>query len=398
MDDGRRSQTEHVSSPGGRLLTHANIFRYRRSQFSQANLDHHVRSERRGYREYRVQFPSAAPSGVERNDRVHLDFFEPTTPPPYPLALYLHGWKVNRPLPQRHLCKALAKSGFGTMLMTLPYHGERTPRGERGGERGGERFLHIGLGALLRTFHQAVVDARRSIDWARWSPRVANDAAPVLLLGESMGSIFANIVGGVDHRIGRLVLLISGGNLIRIVARGRFLHPLRNSLAEHGYGPDQYSRDALRFDAHLERLGLAPPPALRADWPPSAADPDGTHGVQLSRHAPGRGPVSVGNRTGIALRRSFFHADPLSHAPTNRQRPCLMVNARYDLVIPSQCTLELWVALGRPPIRWLHSHHSTLMLRLRTLSSAICGFATAPLDGDDARTNHRGVLTGASVE
>ena len=54
--------------------------------------------------------------------------------------------------------------------------------------------------------------------------------------------------------------------------------------------------------------------------------------------------------------------DPCSYGECLRGRKILMINARYDEVIPRACTDKLWEAFGRPPIEWYNSGHYTAML------------------------------------
>ncbi len=51
--------------------------------------------------------------------------------------------------------------------------------------------------------------------------------------------------------------------------------------------------------------------------------------------------------------------DPLTFAHLIKQRKVLMINARFDPVIPRKSTMKLWHALGEPPIIWLPSTHIT---------------------------------------
>jgi hypothetical protein len=53
--------------------------------------------------------------------------------------------------------------------------------------------------------------------------------------------------------------------------------------------------------------------------------------------------------------------DPVTYAASLRGRRVLMLNARYDEVIPPACTLSLWRALGEPEIVWLDAGHYSAM-------------------------------------
>jgi dienelactone hydrolase len=49
--------------------------------------------------------------------------------------------------------------------------------------------------------------------------------------------------------------------------------------------------------------------------------------------------------------------DPLYFADRNRPRHVLMIQAARDLLIPPRNAVELWEALGRPPIQWIDTNH-----------------------------------------
>jgi hypothetical protein len=55
-----------------------------------------------------------------------------------------------------------------------------------------------------------------------------------------------------------------------------------------------------------------------------------------------------------------------------------MLNARYDRLVPLHFTLELWRALGEPPIRWLSAGHITAFLFRQTIAGEILGAMGLP--------------------
>ncbi len=59
--------------------------------------------------------------------------------------------------------------------------------------------------------------------------------------------------------------------------------------------------------------------------------------------------------------------NPSRYAARVRARRILMVNARYDQVVPRRFTDELWQALGQPAIRWLAAGHITAFLFRRVI-------------------------------
>jgi dienelactone hydrolase len=51
-----------------------------------------------------------------------------------------------------------------------------------------------------------------------------------------------------------------------------------------------------------------------------------------------------------------------AYAARVKARRIVMINGRYDAVVPTRFTHELWQALGQPPIRWLAAGHITAFL------------------------------------
>jgi len=63
--------------------------------------------------------------------------------------------------------------------------------------------------------------------------------------------------------------------------------------------------------------------------------------------------------------------NPTSYAGRSQAHRLLMLNARYDLLLPRKFTEELWQTHGQPPIRWLPAGHRTAFLFGRTLVEEI---------------------------
>jgi dienelactone hydrolase len=56
------------------------------------------------------------------------------------------------------------------------------------------------------------------------------------------------------------------------------------------------------------------------------------------------------------------NVDPITYAMRNRPRHVLMVEAARDMLVPPRSAMELWKALGRPPIQWMDVNHFGLLL------------------------------------
>jgi dienelactone hydrolase len=78
------------------------------------------------------------------------------------------------------------------------------------------------------------------------------------------------------------------------------------------------------------------------------------------------GGITLGRLTGL-----WSVGNPSRYAARVRARRILMVNARYDQVVPRRFTDELWQALGKPAIRWLAAGHITAFLFRRVIVDEI---------------------------
>ena len=65
-----------------------------------------------------------------------------------------------------------------------------------------------------------------------------------------------------------------------------------------------------------------------------------------------------------ALQQKVKEVDPLTYAQNVNPRGVLMVNARRDTIVPPDCTLELWEAMGKPQILWYDTDHVQMLAYL----------------------------------
>lgn len=174
------------------------------------------------------------------------------------------------------------------------------------------------------TMRQAVLDTMRLIDWLKSLPQVASDRLGIV--GISLGAIVGALVLAVEDRLGAGVLVLGGANLAHVLWRSPLTLGVRSEL--RGKGVDY---DALRTQlSSVEPLNL-----LRGQY---------------------------GDRV-------------------------LMINGRYDLVIPREDALALRRALGEGPILWLNTGHYGPALVRPALFSLVGRFLSARLqDGSEPFT------------
>jgi hypothetical protein len=140
-----------------------------------------------------VQFPSAIQTPDVANNTVTLRVFRPKARPGAPTrgVLVLPQWNAQ---PDAHvgLCRLLASLGLTAVRLSLPYHDARRPAFlERA-----DYIVSANLGRTLEVNRQAVLDARRAVDWLS---RQGIDR--IGILGTSLGSCLAMLTMAHDERI-----------------------------------------------------------------------------------------------------------------------------------------------------------------------------------------------------
>lgn len=238
-------------------------------------------ADRATYREYQVAFASPEPSGYEVNDTVWARYFVPRGRGPFPAVLVLHSLGTDRAEREQQFCHKLLQQEIASLVPWLPFHGPRAPEGCSGGRW----LISPDLERTTRSLHQAIADARASVEWLAARPEI--DATHLGLVGLSLGAVLAVPVMGQEPRLQAGVLLLGGGDLVKLFRKSLLLGGLRLAWQEQGLTPEE----------------------LRARWK---------------------------------------EIEPLNFAAAVRGRALLMINGRYDSVIPADCSNALWEALGRP--------------------------------------------------
>ena len=171
----------------------------------------------------------------------------------------------------------------------------------------------------VENYRISVIDVRQVIDWV--GTRAEINKEQIAVIGISFGGFISAIAMGIDKRIKASVLLVTAGNLEKIVWLSKALPK------EWGY-----SRTEAEFNSRQSRY------AKYLD----EVDEKGFENVS---------PTEKG-----------FLNDPMTFAYYLRKRPILMINGLWDEVIPKQCALDFWEACDKPAIIWFPSGHATIWL------------------------------------
>lgn len=184
----------------------------------------------------------------------------------------------------------------------------------------GELMIVPDISRMRQSMRQAVLDTRRLIDWLQEHPQVSADR--VGLIGISLGAIVGALVLGVEHRIQAGVLVLGGGNLAHILWRSPLTMNIRADLRQLGYN---YER----------------------------------------------------------LKQEVSAEEPLTYLRRQYGERVLMINGRYDLVIPREDASALRDALGEGPILWLNTGHYAPALVKDALFDLIERFLSSRLKQDE---------------
>ena len=147
--------------------------------------------ERRGHE---LRFPSALETPYEVNNTVVARIFEPapsSTPRPRRAVLVLPQWNADS---GGHvgLCQLFARFGLTAVRLSLPYHDERRPADLSRAEF----IVSSNIGRTLHANRQAVLDAKRVVDWL-----ARQGFERIGIMGTSLGSCLAMLTMAHDKRI-----------------------------------------------------------------------------------------------------------------------------------------------------------------------------------------------------
>lgn len=265
------------------------------------------------WRHYTVDFPAAFPTRYKEHHTARGEYFQPEGADMAPLLIMLHGVGDHSVVPCRFLARNLARQGIASLILYLSVHSSRMPEVVR------KAMPYLGADEWFEIYRTSVIEVRQVADWACSHPEI--DEGRLAVFGISFGGFISAITMGVDERIGAGIFLVSGGNSGRIAQKARsgiVRRNYRSSEAEYRENQDIYAR----YLAEVAESGF------EDVVPPT----------------------------------SNFLIDPLTYAHRLRQRPVLMINAKWDAFIPREATEDFWQRCGQPEIVWLAGGHASIWL------------------------------------
>jgi len=292
------------------ILDIMNPYEYATDDF-QFNLQ--LKKENTAWRHYLVDFPAAFTTRHKEHHTVRGEYFQPKETDRAPLVIMLHGVGDHSVAPCKSLARNLAKQGVASMVLYMVVHSRRRPKMMQ------KSLIQLDADEWFEMYQTSVIEVRQVVDWAYKNVKI--DEERIAVFGISFGGLVSSIAMGVDERIQAGIFFVSGGNSGKIAQKSRagmVRRNYRSSEAEYKESQDTYA-------SYLTEV------------------------------------VENGFEN-VVPPNSNFLIDPMTFAHYLRQRPVLMINARWDVFIPREATEDLWRQCGQPEIVWFTAGHTSIWL------------------------------------
>ncbi|MGL4551584.1 MAG: alpha/beta hydrolase family protein [Gemmataceae bacterium] len=239
-----------------------------------------------------LRFPSPVTTRHAENNTVHAEYYRPAGPGPFPAVIVLDITGGNQ-MVSRHIANHLARHGVGGLFVQMAYYGPRKPPGSK------LKLMTSDIKHTTAAVTQTVLDLRVAAAWLASRPEVDPDRLGIT--GTSLGSFVAALTGEMEPRLGRVCVLLGGGNFVDGYAGHPLVAPFATAMELVGY-----RRDGIR--------DLIAP------------------------------------------------IDPITCAANLKKRKLLILAAERDEIVPPSMARMLWEASGRQKIVWYDAGHYTAAL------------------------------------
>lgn len=193
--------------------------------------------------EYELSFPSAMTTEHAENDRVPLRVFMPADRlGPVPSVILLHYWGATDSGREVAMADQLNRRGIAAVVVVMPYHMARTPKGTRSGELA----IQPDPAKLVVTMAQGIWDVRRTIDWIVSNREL--DAHRIGIAGTSLGAIVSSLAFGIEPRISAACFLLGGVDLAHILWNSSRVVGEREALRRRGYTEERMRQELTEIE------------------------------------------------------------------------------------------------------------------------------------------------------
>lgn len=187
---------------------------------------------------YEMSFPSPLTTSFPENNTVRLKVFIPTdVRGPVPSVVILHYWGATDIELESAMAREMNNLGVAGIVMVLPYHLSRTPKGSRSGEMA----LQPDTLELFKVMKQSILDLRRTADWIQSRPEF--DRNKIGLAGTSLGGIVASLGYGIEPRFTCGSFVLAGANLSKILWNSSKVVAQRDVLRRKGYTEERLKNE-----------------------------------------------------------------------------------------------------------------------------------------------------------
>ena len=174
------------------------VSKYRRARGDRAVVAREFTTAYRAYPGIEHEPEDEAPS----NDRLLVEHWTREPKRSRATVVALHGFTMGYPRMDAFamFAAALFEHGFDVALVTLPFHGPRTPKSAR---FSGERFAVPHVARLNEAVRQAIYEVQLLVTWLR-----ARNGAPVGLLGLSLGGYLSALMAGLTSALDFVIPMV----------------------------------------------------------------------------------------------------------------------------------------------------------------------------------------------
>jgi len=292
-----------------------------------------------------ISYNSPFRTNIKENDRVYSELLLSNEQNPNnEFIILVHGFgiKEGKLKNYRYFIDNALKNKISCAVIDLPYHLHRAPSGESIGKR----LIQGSEIDVLKYFHQAVVDIKKLIDIIFEIFPVRN----ISICGVSLGSIVSILTKAWDDRIDKGIFLLSGGNwnkvysnsIVRFIFRGNYLE--KNKITRK-----ELEKKYLNLPIFINKY---------KEINPNHIDIELNYYPELKELNPEK----------------WFLYDTLTFAHKIKPKDVLMINSKYDFLIPKESTLQLWRELGKPEIHWVNNLHTTKLFKSKRVLEIINDF------------------------
>ena len=273
------------------------------------------------YTIFNMTYPTPVEKSIAGQDTVHALYYLPNsiksgkTAEKSSAVICMHILGGDQGLTQL-ICSYLASLGIPALMPYMPGYG---PRNKNGWKRKMEASASAPF-SVLRAVDQGTSEISRAYDILASRPEV--DKNMISLEGISLGAMFTTIAGGKDKRFHKLIILLGGGGLDKIIGNSHESKWLRRKIDALP------AKERSDFDAYMRKL------------------------------------------------------DPLTYAPGLSEKAergkIMMINAECDEVMPPECSRRLAAKMNMSDkLEWIKGcGHYTAIAELPRILDRIASFVT----------------------